>query len=204
MTPVERAALQRIRARPARRYGFRPLSTDLTMGGIIGLLAGSVPAAVALGNRNVQSAAWLWIASAVLGAGIAAGVYWKTTATMRERRALYEWELSEGVVTEFDCRVTDAVEVYQAQTERTTYLLQVDSSRVLYLDGEYLYDAAHDGFPNEHFRLARAPHSWQVLTLECTGARLTSVRLIEHAQLRRTFDDGEMADGLISDYVRPG
>jgi hypothetical protein len=204
MAPHERAALERMLVEPPRASENRSPAAGLTIGTLIGLLAGTVPAVAALSREAVTAATLFWVGSGLAGMGIAALIHWRSTAPVRERRALYDWELKGGVVTEFVCSISKALEIYDAEKEKTTYLLQVDDNRVLYLHGQYLYDAAAgQGFPTERFRLARAPHSWEVLTLECEGPRLNTASFLEPRQLRRAFDDGEVADGLIADFVKP-
>jgi hypothetical protein len=204
MAPRERVALEQMFVNLPRARGARSPAAGLTIGALIGLLAGTVPAATALSRGSTTAATLFWVSSGLVGIGIAALMHWRATAPLRERRALYDWELKEGVVTEFVCSISHALEIYNAEKEKTTYLLQVDDNRVLYLNGQYLYDAASgQGFPTERFRLARAPHSWEVLTLECEGPRLNTASFVDLRELRRAFDDGEVADGRISDFVRP-
>jgi hypothetical protein len=204
MAPRERVRLEQMFVNPPRARRDRSPAAGLTIGALIGLLAGTVPAVTALSRDAVSAATSFWVSSGLAGIGIAALIDWKATAPVRERRALYDWELKEGVVTEFVCSISNALEIYGVDKEKTAYLLQVDDNRVLYLHGQYLYEAAaSQGFPTERFRLARAPHSWEVLMLECEGPRLDTASFVDPRQLRRAFDDGEVADGLISDFVRP-
>jgi hypothetical protein len=201
MTPAEKRALDRILSRPSKIPGRRPLPLDLMMGTLIGLIGGALPAVIALNNHSARFAGSIWAAAGLCGLLVAGAVHWKRSGPLRDRRALYEWELLEGVVTEFDCSVSAAVEIYEGEDERSTYLLQVSPTQVLYLNGHYLYENVDD-FPAQRFRLARAPHSWEVLTLEADGPRIASVPMVPSTQLRRhDLHDGDLLEGVIADFV---
>jgi hypothetical protein len=201
MTPTEKRVLERRVSQPSRIPGRRPVSLDLVMGTLIGLIVGSLPAVMALNDDREELAAVVWVVAGLLGLAVAGAVHWRRSRPLRDRRALYEWELSEGVVTEFDCSVSGAVEIYEGEDERSTYLLQVSPTQVLFLNGHYLYDNVRH-FPAERFRLARAPHSWEVLTLEIEGPRLPSVPMVATSELRRRdLNDGDLLEGVIADFV---
>jgi hypothetical protein len=201
MTPTEKRVLERRVSQPSRIPGRRPVSLDLVMGTLIGLIVGSLPAVMALNDDREELAAVVWVVAGLLGLAVAGAVHWRRSRPLRDRRALYEWELSEGVVTEFDCSVSGAVEIYEGEDERSTYLLQVSPTQVLFLNGHYLYDNVRH-VPAERFRLARAPHSWEVLTLEIEGPRLPSVPMVATSELRRRdLNDGDLLEGVIADFV---
>ena len=201
MTPAERHALRKILARPATFFGRRPLLLDLSMGALLGLIGGAIPAVVTLPNHSAPFSGAILAASGIVGLLIAGGVNWKRSGSVRDRRALYEWELAEGVVTEFTCAVSAAIEIYEGEDERSTYLLQVDARKVLYLNGHYLYEQAQ-AFPAQRFRLVRAPHSWEVLTLEVDGPRLPNILMVPSTALRRhDLHDGDLLEGVIADFV---
>ena len=105
----------------------------------------------------------------------------RTAAMAAAAKSLDEMDLSGGRMEVLDCTVERAVKLEEFEDEGVGYFLDVGDSKILFLQGQYLYDVEDDGqFPNTHFVLTWAPHSRLVLDdPQCLGEPLMPIRTLD-------------------------
>jgi hypothetical protein len=88
-----------------------------------------------------------------------------------ERQARIARDLAGGVARVVTYRVTDALQVEEAEDEGSSYYLKLDDGRVAFLTGQYLYEVEEDRtFPSTVVSVDRAPHTHLVFDLRCEGS----------------------------------
>jgi len=111
--------------------------------------------------------------------GIAVGMWVVRKSLFASRKALqpYKLDLEEGIAESFTCHALGAVEVEEFEDEGPAFFIDVGEPRLLFLQGQYLYDLVEDGkFPCSDFEVVRAPQSGLNLGLQCLGEPLKSTR----------------------------
>jgi hypothetical protein len=141
---------------------------------------------------------WQSVAAAVSAiAAIAAAIYMRRQRTATRHSQRYAEDLVRGraEVTVYD--VVDAIQVEESEDEGSTYYLKLANGAVLFLSGQYLYEAEEaKRFPSTRVVLTRAPASRTVLDLESVGTYLapSSTRppfSVQELRVRTAPDDGD-------------
>lgn len=101
----------------------------------------------------------------------------------QEARYLRDLE-AQGLLIEEEFLAVRAFQVEEFEDEGAHYFLELDSGKVLFLTGQYLYDyeEPHRRFPNRHFIVCRHKEGGSVALLKCLGETL------EIDQTVRPFD----------------
>jgi hypothetical protein len=192
LTREERSVLEGLR-RPATSGGarFGGLITFLVT---LGALLTVTPASWRYGVRSLAPVA----VALLLGVGVFYHLRRRQRADVWYRRA--EQDLEGGVATVTTYHVVDAINVEESEDEGSQYYLLLDDGRVLFLSGQYLYEAEEEErFPNARITVVRTPATATVLDLRCEGASLSvSTRLqpftaSDHRE-GRVPDDGALLD----------
>jgi hypothetical protein len=112
-------------------------------------------------------------ATALASLASAAAYVWiqrRERTKLRHLVALVAREGATGYVVEATIyAIRDAVAVEESEDEGLSYYLLLDG-RTLFLSGQYLYEAADNGFPWESFELVRVVHGRWVLRVVRRGA----------------------------------
>jgi len=88
-------------------------------------------------------------------------------------RAASAADLAGGRAATQTYDVVDAIRVEEFEDEGSSYFLALADGSVLFLSGQYLYEAEEGGaFPSTRFEVTRAPASGLLLDLRCTGEPL--------------------------------
>jgi hypothetical protein len=96
----------------------------------------------------------------------------KSTAASRGRNP----DVKEGVMEVLSVEASRAIRVDEFEDEGMGFYLDVGGGRVLFLQGQYLYDDVDaKRFPCTRFELVRTLHSKTVFSLKCLGEYLTPV-----------------------------
>jgi hypothetical protein len=196
-------------SRPLTDAERRVLEADIGARGSLGdaLLAGGfVFAAVLGGLLIVLPSSWEYgvrsLVPAVVGAVAGALVFWRVRRSTRRShwQAAVRSDLDRGLAEVTTYGVQEAIAVEEAEDEGSHYFLRLTDGRVLFLSGQYLYEAEDGGlFPNSVFTIIRAPASGLVLDLKCAGeaypASSTRACFSEADHLEnRVPEDGEVLD----------
>jgi hypothetical protein len=130
----------------------------------LGVLLIASPAAWQVGARS--------LVPVVIALGVAGVVFRRLRRGGRSQwLTLVERDLAGGMARVSEARVTDAIRVEEAEDEGSSYYLQLDDSRVLFLTGQYLYEVEEDrSFPNTRVTVLRAPATRVVLGVSCEGS----------------------------------
>ena len=84
--------------------------------------------------------------------------------------AAKDLELGLADVEHYD--ITDALLIEEQEDEGPAYYLRLTDGRVLFLQGQYLYDDEEESFPCETLCIARARESRMLLSFEPAGRRI--------------------------------
>jgi hypothetical protein len=146
--------------------------------------------------------AWPAIFGAVAALGLALYLYRKSEPWLSKEREAHARDLAEGVAvcTTFD--VVDALRVEEFEDEGSAYYLKLADGRVLFLQGQYLYEYEGDSeaeegppvrarFPADRFTVERTAGSGIVLGLTNFG------RLIPVSGVLRSFTPDEHEAGTV-------
>jgi membrane protein implicated in regulation of membrane protease activity len=165
LTPDERRMLERLRtARPQGGAGFAAFLAFIVTLGVLLIVS---PASWQVGPLSLSP-----VAAALV---VAVYVYRRMQRSPREgdRQARIARDLLGGVARVVTYRVSDALQVEEAEDEGSSYYLKLDDGRVAFLSGQYLYDAEEDGtFPSTVVSVVRAPHTDIVFDLRCEGTAM--------------------------------
>jgi hypothetical protein len=184
LTADERGILEGMRR--ARPHGSPALGAFLAFLVALGVLLILAPASWEVGALSLIPTAGafafaLWVFARLRGG---------------ERRSAWlarvERDLAGGVASVVSARVRDAVRVEESEDEGSSYYLELDDGRVLFLSGQYLYDVEEEGrFPNTRVTVARAPATRIVLGVTCDGSAF------EPSRTRAPFTAGEYERGRV-------
>ena len=212
MTAEERAWIEGA-AKPWPRASFGgcadALGAMLGCGVIAALFVCLIPAVV-LRFRVVPLTAFGWCGGAGAVVGVLLG-FWYSTAerrSNRKRRAAHLRELETGQVKALHCTVSGVVELAELEDEGPGYFFQVDERRVLFLQGQYLYDyQGREDFPNDCFDVVIVPESNLVIEIRPLGRPLTPERIYDpHDEKHDLSDmyypeDGEILGASLSTLI---
>jgi hypothetical protein len=163
LTADERRILERLRSsKPQGGAGFGAFLAFLVTTGLLLIVS---PASWQVGVRSL-----IPVAAGLLAAGFVfrrlQRSRWRT-----EWLAKLERDLAAGVALVTTARVTDAVRVEEAEDEGSSYYLELDDKRVLFLSGQYLYEPEEERrFPNTLVTVVRAPAAGIVFDVRCDGS----------------------------------
>ena len=123
-----------------------------------------------------------WVVSAALGGGVGGASAWYALVQYRARQALARRVAAQAaergaghvIATTYDVR--DAIRVEQSEDEGLSFYLLLDDGRTLFLSGQYLDDAAEQGFPWVRFETVRAPIRGWIIAVHPLGASLPGGR----------------------------
>ena len=93
--------------------------------------------------------------------------------SVRRERAACAADLAAGRAVVETFEAVDAIRVKEFEDEGSSYYLELAGGGVLFLNGQYLYEAEEDGsFPSTRFAVTRAPASRLLFDLRCDGKPL--------------------------------
>ena len=178
--------------------GRGELGHDLLNGGCLAMLV-FLPAMLILRWIHL----WSSLTSTtvlVLAVGFAVVVVRRMRKDLRRAAWLYEEDLKAGrmVVATYDVR--SAVRVEEFEDEGSQYLLELIDGGVLFLGGQYLYEAEENGsFPSTRIQTERAEKSGTLFELHCTGTPVEVLETLPHFtvadhEAALVPDDGEILD----------
>jgi len=135
--------------------------------------------------------------------GIAVGLYWRRTQrAIPEMAQPYERDLSGNRTEILDADVTQGVLVEELEDEGVGYLLAVEPTRTLFLQGQYLYDLGEKGEGlKSHVTVARAPSSRHLLDFTTTGESVAVVEVLPANKGYPLPEDGAVLDEPLPDVV---
>jgi hypothetical protein len=178
MTGEERAMLPQ----PIRQFGWWTGIVSAACAFILAFLVGLLPA-------NLFSYVLVVRTALVVAAAVSIITYVVVQRRERKRLAAVEGVMagaaSQGIVRSTIYTIRDAVAVEELEDEGLHYYLLLDDGRTLFLSGQYLYDAAKEGFPWQSFEMVAVPPEDWVLRIVPLGPSLTDVRT------RPPFSDAE-------------
>lgn len=149
---------------------------------------------------------------AVIAAGAAAAfaqyLYRKTEPLLSKERDAHARDLAAGTAVRFTFDVVDAIRVEEFEDEGSAYYLKLADGRVLFLQGQYLYEyeAAHEGedgkpvrarFPADRFTIERTAGSGLVLGITDFGGLIPVSGVLPPFTVDERRDDSIPNDGDI-------
>jgi hypothetical protein len=109
--------------------------------------------------------------------------------------------LARNQVRVLHVEATAVVQIEEFEDEGTSYLFQVESHKVLFLQGQYFNEVQDDpNWPNEVFEISE--HYWPKII--CLGKRLEPLRVIQPTEIKLQTEwpqDGEQLDGDLQAVV---
>ena len=194
MTHEEQAILEKFARGGLPEFLDKPLQVSVAyiglpiLGAFIGGLFG-VCLELLLGSRLARNLSVV--------AGFILGLAWGLMDQRKYRRARrrYQQDLSDNMVEVLHCTADEAHRIESGTCPgEVGFFLDVGDSKVLFLQGEHLYDLEdRQLFPNRGFDIIRAPQSGAVLEVTCTGVPLTSTKTVKLAgRSRRALGDRDM------------
>jgi len=168
-TAEERRTLARL-AREGQGLGH-----DVLNGLFVAMLL-FVPSVWGLRLLGHRDDAWVAVAGglcAAVGLIVAVKMQRAMARALGPGRAASAADLAGGRAVTYVYDVVDAIRVEEFEDEGSSYYLELADGTVLFLSGQYLYEAEAGGaFPSTRFEVTRAPASRLLLDLCCTGEPL--------------------------------
>lgn len=179
LTDDERRLLARL-ASPWRQRGEDALSMFWVF--MFTFFGGFALVRLVVGPCDGPDPAWIATAAAALALGTGLCMHRKNGPLIAAECDLYARDVEQGVAVRTTYSVTDAIRVEEFEDEGSAYYLKLGDGRVLFLQGQYLYeyDADEDDngrpvaarFPCARFTIERTAVSGLVLGLSDLGAPL--------------------------------
>ena len=209
MTPPERERVEwHLHQGKAERHGCVTYFIFLVGGATLGMLASVILLApLQLLERFVPIP--MFVRTACVFATSALGFLWGVRALVKEKQDQlrpYRRDLAEGVVDVIHCTVTDAAVVEPFEDEGTSFFLQVDDTRLLFLREYHLEDEPDDlgseldelpaerHLLNRELHFVRTPNARLMLELERLGETFSPSRVIDPIGW---MEDGEILTGTL-------
>ena len=137
--------------------------------------------------------------------GCLIGIIWKVRLRRGEASSNKEYcaDLEGGETELLEVDVHGVVKLEEFEDEGSGYFLDVGDSRILFLQGQYLYDLEEEKrFPNRKFDLRRAPNSKLVFDLKCRGEPLFPLRTLDPEKVEVAVPpDGTVFEGLLEEIT---
>jgi hypothetical protein len=184
-SPSEREALSNIARSATSGAG---IVRAAVIGFILGFVAGMAAVALFGLERRFRE-------PIATGCGLLLGALLVQRARRDHARgSVHHEELAAGEVEVTRYLARSAIRVEEFEDEGSAWYLLLQDGRVLFLMGQYLYDAEEEGrFPCTTFTIVRTPRTRLVLDLECSGETFQS------AAERSHFTEGEFNAQAVPD-----
>ncbi len=140
------------------------------------------------------------------GALAAVDVHLRSRTAALRRSGRYAEDIALDETEETRYRTREAIKVEEFEDEGSAYYLLLEDGRVLFLMGQYLYEAEEEGrFPCTEFVIGRIPRSRLVLDLRCLGTPFAPSDVQGHFTEAEFRGDQVPEDGAVLeiDFARP-